>query len=732
LKTGKSRITPEIIQNVRFLVSTFLLAAITIVSLILWQVNEHKKTNDLDTNYHTASTAHIDNIRYETLNIKANYEQLLNHKLSPKKVTDLNHHNIQSIHIIQQNLAAISSIQNKYQKPVFAPLEARLSKQLIPVLETLSASSAPVYLINTVDSNKLDAILLTLNQYDRLHKITQNNSITKARALETKRIITMITFVIFIALISAFITIRTFSSINNILRKQQLTEKTLLKEKTLIHTMLNSVSDAVVTVNEAGTILSFNLSAEELFACNGKEVIGKNIKQFLPEPFKNRNSNDLFQQWISNNAVKNSFNQEVQAIKSNGKSFPVKLSLSELPGDKDNNRRFVGSCHDLTELKQHEDQIRRTQKMDALGKLTGGIAHDYNNMLGVVTGYAELLEAKLNDQPKLAKYAHEIHHAGERGSLLTKKLLAFSSQDSPQAISINLNTLLLKQQHMLEKTLTARIHLKFDLQDELWPVYVDNSEMEDVILNMSINAMHAIEGNGELQFITRNTIIKPEDDLNQEPVEKEYVVLSIKDNGCGMDAAIQEKIFDPFYTTKGEKGTGLGLSQVYGFMERSAGSISVHSRPDAGSQFDLYFPRHYETDKHDHDNIPSEISTHNGHENILIVDDEFSLLSLTSELLQNQGYHVLCAESASQALDILKKESIDLLFSDIIMPEMDGYQLASIVRKKYPDIKIQLASGYADNSNAYLIEAKIQQNILSKPYNSESLLNRIRTVLDEE
>ena len=285
---------------------------------------------------------------------------------------------------------------------------------------------------------------------------------------------------------------------------------------------------------------------------------------------------------------------------------------------------------------------------------------------------------------------------------------------------------------MLEKTLTARIQLMFNLADDLWPIWVDGGDLEDAIINISINAMHAIESNGQLTVRTYNEQVSAPDAELLDLDAGDYVVLSITDTGCGMDETTKEKIFDPFYSTKGEQGTGLGLSQVYGFVERSGGTIKVYSELGKGTRFVLYFPRYQESDRDEQSEQYQHVTDIRGNESILVVDDEPALLDLNCEALSQQNYNVFCAESAKQALDILEHESIDLLLSDVIMPEMDGYQLASIVQEKYPAIKIQLVSGFSDDRHLNRVDDSLHQTLLRKPLNSKKLLQRIRMLLDDQ
>ncbi len=384
---------------------------------------------------------------------------------------------------------------------------------------------------------------------------------------------------------------------------------------------------------------------------------------------------------------------------------------------------------DVTERIRSEEILRSSQKMDALGKLTGGIAHDYNNMLGVVLGYSELLSGRLEGEEKLQNYVKQITHAGERGAKLTKKLLAFSKNKASDAATVNINEVLKDERHMLEKTLTARIRLELKLDDDLWPVYLDESELEDAVLNISINAMHAIESNGELVIETGNVQINKDDSEVLGIEEGDYVQLGISDTGSGMTEAVKEKIFDPFYTTKGDRGTGLGLSQVYGFINRCNGTVKVYSQPDLGTQLLLYFPRYQGEQSNTLEMDADVVSVVKGKESILVVDDESALLEWMNEVLGQQGYHVRSADNAEQALEILKSEKVDLLISDIIMPEMDGFALASVVKEKYPDIKIQLASGFSDAEHFDQADAELSKNRLHKPYNAHTLLARVHEML---
>jgi len=394
--------------------------------------------------------------------------------------------------------------------------------------------------------------------------------------------------------------------------------------------------------------------------------------------------------------------------------------------------RLIGVDTNITQRKEHEKQISHNQKMDALGKITGGIAHDFNNLLGIILGYTQLLKSSQDKKPEQSNYIEQIHKAGERGAKLTKKLLSFTSKQVYESEKTNLKNVLLQQQDMLQKTLTVRIKLLFDFADEIWPVFLNSSQLEDAILNMGINAMHAMDDDNsdhKLTISVSNQTLSNTEAHTLALEEGDYVLLCLSDTGCGMDEATKTQIFEPFFTTKGDKGSGFGLSQVFGFVERSKGVIIVNSVEGKGCQFLIYLPRYC-------DETPeiSETSTmkvvSGGNETILLVDDELALLDMLTKVLEQKGYQVFIAGSAMDALQILKLEKIDLMITDMIMPKMDGNELSNIVQNKYPDIKIQLVTGYTETKKQDMVDTELHNNMIYKPYNIEKILIKIREILN--
>jgi len=487
-------------------------------------------------------------------------------------------------------------------------------------------------------------------------------------------------------------------------------------------------SPAVIYVKDIEGHFTFvNKKFNELFKIQSDKVIGHSLHDIFPQDVADEmKKNDI-------DVLETGHSLESEEIVPQNGELHTFISTKFPLRDKENKIYAIcGISSDITDKKLKDEQLRRSQKMDALGKLTGGIAHDFNNMLGVILGYSELLSQITKGDEKLGGYIHEIHKAGERGANLTKKLLSFSRQKVADSKVHDINKLLTEQKHMLEKTLTARIKLKTELADKLWSVLLDSGDLEDAIVNMCINAMHAIDGNGQLTIRTYNESVNEADAKHLQIEAGDYVLLSITDTGKGMDQMTKERIFDPFFSTKGEQGTGLGLSQVYGFVENSNGTIKVYSEPGHGTRLTLYFPRKIE--ENIIENLTKQADDNNqnlhGTENILIVDDEPALLMLTSKVLEASGYNIFSAANGKRALEILKEEPIDLMLSDVIMPEMDGYQLAEIVLKDYPKVKIQMASGFSDDRHEKMIDESLHKNLLHKPYHSKTLLKRLRELLD--
>lgn len=504
--------------------------------------------------------------------------------------------------------------------------------------------------------------------------------------------------------------------------------KLIKKKERELDSIINNLVEGVIILDSELHIIRANKACQKIFSYNKQEICALSLQQIVPS-IRSGNEEQALDKGAGSVVIE-SFQTKFYGRNRDGKQFPLRLSLVKLPSEGE--RLYICTLLDITVELHKEEQLQRSSKLEALGKLSGGIAHDYNNILGVVLGYLELLEKPLKGNPKLSNYLDAIKRASERGAKLTGKLLSFSKHRTSDASAVNLNVLLHDEQQILEKMLTARIKLIFDLEQTLWLTWIDGNDFEDAILNMSINALHAIEGVGEVVIQTRNL------DISAQPAEElgikvgDYICLSIRDNGCGIEMETQDRIFDPFFTTKGKRGNGLGLSQVYGFVERSGGLIQVTSAKNQGTEFTIYFPRYTGTINDELSSNSDQDEAGRGHETILIVDDEAALLDLTYQVLTNKGYRVLCAGNGQEALALLAKEPIDLVFSDVIMPEMDGYQLASTIQRQYPHIKIQLTSGFSSRQHLDESCRLLYENALQKPYHSHQLLKCIRALLEHK
>jgi hemerythrin-like metal-binding protein/PAS domain S-box-containing protein len=502
------------------------------------------------------------------------------------------------------------------------------------------------------------------------------------------------------------------------------------KQQKELSQTLNAIFDAVITIDDSGLIQSCNRATELMFGYSTDELVGKNVSLLMPEKLASQHDDYIDNYLLTGETQIIDRGRELIGKNKEQKLFPLHLTIAELPKNKGERKRFVGVCHDLSKEKLHEKLLNRTQKMEALGQLTGGIAHDYNNMLGVIIGYSDILKAQLKDQPGLLNFVEQIHQAGDRGAQLTRKLLSFSRQTPNASQESDINQLIKSNKDVLRKTLLS-VELRLNLDDEIHTVCIDRNSFEDALLNVAINAMHAMPHGGTLTLTTCEVELSKEQAANFNIERGRYVQLSIEDDGVGMSKAIQDKIFEPFFSTKGEQGSGLGLAQVYGFIKSSMGAINVYSELGAGTRFSLYLPVLKAENKAENkkESKEEQLSVF-GNETILVVDDEAQLRTLAQTILAAKGYRVLTAINGIEALAVLAENSIDLLFSDIIMPKMNGYVLVEKAQKLYPELKVLLASGFQGNQSDSNIV--LEEPIIAKPYENRFLLSRIRSCLDKQ
>lgn len=381
-----------------------------------------------------------------------------------------------------------------------------------------------------------------------------------------------------------------------------------------------------------------------------------------------------------------------------------------------------------------EDQLRQIQKMEAVGQLTGGIAHDFNNMLAVIMGGLNLLQRKLSrGETDVQRFVDGALEGAQRAANLTQRLLAFSRQQPLSPEPLNANKLVASMTELLARTLGEPITVETVLSAGLWRIKADPGQLENAILNLSVNARDAMPGGGRLTIETANAYV---DDAYAKEFaidSGQYVLIAVADTGSGMSSDVMAKAFDPFFTTKDVgKGTGLGLSQVYGFVRQSGGHVKIYSELGIGTTVKIYLPRYYGEETAPATK-PSAAALHRGQpsEVILVVEDEERVRALSIEALRELGYSVIAAGSPAEALRILETgPEISLLFTDVVMPGMSGGELADLARERLPDLKVLYTTGYTRNAIVHNGILDAGTSLLTKPFSVDELATKVRNILD--
>ena len=423
---------------------------------------------------------------------------------------------------------------------------------------------------------------------------------------------------------------------------------------------------------------------------------------------------------------------EVVMRLANGRQRTVLLSaeLVEIEGEP----CILAAVQDVTEVRKMEQQLRQKQKMEAIGTLAGGIAHDFNNLLTIIKGYSQLMEEKAQQDETLAAPLHHIGEAADRASSLIRQLLAFSRQQMLHPQVLKLNTSLVNIEKLLRRLIGEDIEFITGYAADLWSVKADPSQIEQVVMNLAVNARDAMPKGGKLIFETSNADVG-EREQQQHPVMKagRYVLLTVTDTGTGMDSETQNRIFEPFFTTKAAgHGTGLGLATVYGIVKQSNGYIWVESEPGRGTAFQVYLPQSVSEAAKATASAPQEASSGCGSETILLVEDDGAVRKLAATVLTSRGYRVLEAGGVKEAEDLIQQVSgaFDLLLTDMVMPGASGHELAQRVRSRYPAVRVLFISGYSQGTHSWQGPLQPPEEILQKPFTPMSLAARVRQTLD--
>jgi two-component system cell cycle sensor histidine kinase/response regulator CckA len=420
----------------------------------------------------------------------------------------------------------------------------------------------------------------------------------------------------------------------------------------------------------------------------------------------------------------------------NGQWRILESTASAIRNSRGEVEKLVIVNREITERKQLEQQLFLSQKLEAIGRLSGGIAHDFNNLLGVIIGYCQVLQQLVGKDDQFRESVDEILKAGERAASLTRQLLAFSRKQVLEPKVLDLNVVVSDVDKMLRRLIGENIELNIALAGDLGCVKADRSQIEQVILNLAVNSRDAMPNGGKLMIQTSNATLGPEEcERYRYVVPGNYILLEVRDTGCGMTEETQSHIFEPFFTTKESgKGTGLGLATVYGVIKQSGGFIWVDSSPGKGASFKIYLPRVAEAPQTASPKADSPSAPILASQTILLVEDEHSLRKLTQKILQDVGYKVLEAKDASQALEVASgvKADIHLLLTDIIMPGLSGRALAEKLSPLRPEMKVLYMSGYTDGEIAPQGVLDPKTTILRKPFKWEDLTRTVKQVLAAE
>ncbi len=484
--------------------------------------------------------------------------------------------------------------------------------------------------------------------------------------------------------------------------------------------------DVIYVASAEGRLLDINPAGVELFGFDSKKQMLETVDLNRAYPHRAE---------LLARLEKTGFLRDEELLLSDrsGKKIQVLATILARRDDEGRIATMLGIVRDVTHQRELERQVFEAQKMEAIGRLAGGVAHDFNNLLTAIIGYGDLVQQSMAADDPLMVQIEQIRKAGRRGADLTRQLLAFSRRQVLKPVTLQLNDIVTDIEKLLSRVISEEIELDTDLDPDLKAVKADPGQVEQVLMNLVINARDAMPDGGRMVLITRNVDVKADEPDSPPGIEPgAHVLLEVSDTGIGMDEAIQSQIFEPFFTTKDSSGTGLGLSTVYGIVRQSGGSIRVSSTLGAGSSFRVYLPAvagqpEPETDERSLASLPP------GRETVLLVEDEPVVLAFVDHLLTHQGYTVLQANDGHEALEVAKlfDGKIDLLLSDVVMPRMNGIELCQRMVKADPELKMLLMSGYTGKRlDADAEAAQLDRShFLQKPFTAEQLSWKVREVL---
>ena len=507
-------------------------------------------------------------------------------------------------------------------------------------------------------------------------------------------------------------------------------EEAILAERNFANAVLNSLPGIFYMFDQTGKFLRWNRNFEQATGYSPEEIARMSpLDLFLGA------DRALIEERIGEVFAKGASDAEANLVSKSGKQTPYYFTGQMIHVE--GNTCLIGMGIDVTEHRSLEEQLRESQKMEAVGRLAGGIAHDFNNLLTVIIGYGELLLSKIGEGKPMSLEAGEIRKAALKAASLTSQLLAFSRRQILNPEVLDLNSIVMDVEKMLHRTIEEHIDVELNLDEDLWKVKADRNRIEQVIINLAINAKDSMSKGGTLSIGTRNIMID-ETTVNIHPDvgPDAYVALSIKDTGHGMDPGTLAHIFEPFFTTKEVgKGTGLGLATVYGIVMQSGGQIHVDSKFGHGTTFTIYLPRVREAASPPKEAAPpGRIASPSYSKTVLLVEDSDTVRELTRNILELTGYDVLEAGSPEVAIRLCESHEgeIHLLLTDVVMPGMSGRDLSDRLRPGRPAMKVLYMSGYTDEAivDHGILDAGI--HFIPKPFSPASMAQKILEVLNSD
>jgi len=507
--------------------------------------------------------------------------------------------------------------------------------------------------------------------------------------------------------------------------ERQRAELALRESEERYRDLVENAHDIIYEHDLDGNYTSTNKAGEQITGYSLAETLELNLAQTVAPEYMEK-ARQMFRRKLAGEMITA---YELEIITKRGKRVAVEVN-TRLVYQNGKPVGVQGIARDVTERKQLEERLRQSQKLEAIGQLAGGVAHDFNNLLTVIGGYSSILLGKLPQDSPHRSSIEEIKKAGDRASGLTRQLLAFSRKQILQPKVLDLNVVVTDLEKMVRRLIGEDIDLLSVTSPSLGKVRADPGQIEQVLLNLIVNARDAMPKGGKLTIETRNVVLSGDYAHRHAAQPGSYVMLAVSDTGCGMDPTVQPRIFEPFFTTKGSgKGTGLGLATVYGIVKQSGGNIWVYSEVGRGSTFKIYLPRVDEAAEGEE--VISK-SIPQGTEMVLLVEDEDQVRAILKHILEGQGYQVLAASNGEEALSISQdlKRDIRLMITDVVMPQMSGRELAERVLTVRPSLPVLFMSGYTDDAIVRhgLLDEKL--NFIQKPFDSTTVARKVREVLD--